>query len=95
MSQIGTNFEIHEFINSGWPKWCSRGPPPKRPFLKTYVILPARDACKFCRFFLLGATDGMQKGLRVDFFAVVPGRAEKGSPRIFRKSSNTCFAYVI
>ena len=34
MSQIEANFEIHEFINSGWPKWCPRGSPPKRPFMK-------------------------------------------------------------
>ena len=33
MSQIEANFEIHEFINSGWPKWCPRGSPQKRPSL--------------------------------------------------------------
>ena len=33
MSQIEANFEIHEFINLGWPKWCPRGSPPKRPFI--------------------------------------------------------------
>ena len=45
VSQIEANFEIHEFINSGWPKWCPRGSPPKRPFMKKNVILLARDAC--------------------------------------------------
>ena len=50
VSQIEANFEIHEFINSGWPKWCPRGSPPKRPFPKTYVILLGRGACIFCRF---------------------------------------------
>ena len=45
VSQIEANFEIHEFINSGWPKWCPRGSPQKKPSLKKNVILPARDAC--------------------------------------------------
>ena len=47
------------------------------------------------QFFWLGSTSGIQKGLRVGFFAVVPGRAEKGPPPICRKFSNRCFALVI
>ena len=95
VSQIGANFEIHEFINSGWPKWCPRGSPPKRPFLKKNVILPARDACIFCRFFLLGATGGMQKGLRVTFSRWRPAGLKRVLRQFFSKSSNLCLAQVI
>jgi len=92
VSQIGANFEIHEFINSGWPKWCPRGSPQKRPSLKKKRHFTRTGRMLILVIFLLGATGRIQQGLRVDFFAVVPGRAENGSPPIFRKSSNKCFA---
>ena len=91
-SQIGAIFEIHEFINWGWHKWCPRDSPRKRWFWQKNVIALAQNACLFCSFFWLGSTSGIQKGLRVGFFAVVPGRAEKGPPPICRKFSNRCFA---
>ena len=58
-------------------------PTPKKTVFEKNVILPARDACKFCRIILLGATGEMQKGLRVDFFAVCPA----GLKRVLREFS--------
>jgi len=85
VSQIEANFEIREFINSGWPKWCPRGSPPKRAFSKTKRHFTCTGRLLILSFFFVGATGGMQKGLQVDFSAEVPGRAEKGSPPIFWK----------
>ena len=83
---------LRPFLNWGWHRWCPRDPPQKRWFYKKNVISRAQNAYLFSRFFWLGSTGGIQKGLRVGFFAVVPGRAEKGPPPICRKFSNRCFA---
>ena len=84
-----------KFMNSSIGGGTSGVPeihPGKDGFGKKHVISLAQNACLFSRFFWLGSTSGIQKGLRVSFFAVVPGRAEKGPPPICRKFSNRCFA---
>ena len=84
-----------KFMNSsigGGTSGVSETHPGKHGFRKKNVISRAQNAFLFCRFFWLGSTGGIQKGLRVGLFAVVPGRAEKGPPPICRKFSNRCFA---
>ena len=67
MSQIGANFEIHEFINSGWPKWCPRGSPPKRPSLKKNGIFICTGRMLILPIFFVGGhrwnAEGAASGL--------------------------------
>ena len=89
---------ISKFMNSsirGGPSCVLEAHPQKVRFCKKNVILPARDACIFCRFFLLGATGGMQKGLRVTFSRWRPAGLKRVLRQFFSKSSNLCLAQVI
>ena len=83
VSQIGANFEIHEFINPGWPKWCPRCSPRKRPCLNNKRHFTCTGRLHFLLIFSVGGHRWNAEGAASDFFAVAPGRAEKGSPPIF------------
>ena len=54
MPQIGASFEIHEFINCGWPKWCPRGSPRKRSFLKKKCNFACTGRMFILLIFLVG-----------------------------------------
>ena len=85
VSQIGANFEIHEFINSGWPKLCPRGSPPKRPFLKKKKtsFYPHGTHVSFALFFCWGPPVEYRRGCEWTF----PRWCPAGLKRVLREFS--------
>ena len=77
---------ISKFTNSsirGGPSGVPEAHPPKRPFSEKYVILHARDACKFCRFFRWGPPVECRRGSEWTFSWWCPA----GLKRVLRKFS--------